>query len=98
MKGRHTETEILSPVTLLMDVKVGGIQMPLFIDLQLCNSLNNGTQGKICFAFSRFKLIMHHWYDKRQKVNICNCQSNKKNNNKIKNSIVVQYKRVKLEN
>ncbi len=52
MKGRHTETEILSPVTLLMDVKVGGIQMPLFIDLQLCNRLNNGTQGKICFILS----------------------------------------------
>lgn len=84
MKGRHTETEILSPVTLLMDVKVGGIEMPLFIDLQLCNSLNNGTQGKMCIslshflAFSRFTFIMHHWYDKRQKVNLCNCQSNKK--------------------
>lgn len=57
MKGRHTETEILSPVTLLMDVKVGGIIMSFFIDLQLCNNLNNGTQGKISLSLTHTFLL-----------------------------------------
>lgn len=71
MKGRPTETEILSPVTLLMDVKVVGLAMSVFIGLQLCNSQNNGKRGKIflslLLAFSQVKFIMVHWHDKKSK-------------------------------